>query len=89
MAWTFDDTGAKTNVIPAAAGAKYYAFRRLIRDNGHHPKTAAEQLGDSNYEDLGGNKYSIRLSQEHRVYFTLDQTALTVTVSEVGKHKRS
>ncbi|MFO7564680.1 MAG: hypothetical protein R6X02_18700 [Enhygromyxa sp.] len=86
MPWTIDDSRAETNDIPPACGRTYYAWRRAIRDEHLHPREAAEQAGDSDYETYGGGRYTIRLSQRHRVFFVVDDDNEEVTVVKVGTH---
>ena len=88
MPWTIDDSNAQTTEnLPAACGRNYYAFRRAVGDEQLHPREAAEAAGDSDYETYGGGKYTIRLSQGHRVYILVDDDAQTVTVVKVGTHQ--
>jgi hypothetical protein len=57
-------------------------FMNSVRE-GTHPKDACASW-DSNYENLGGDLYSIRLSENGRATFTLDGEM--VTMQSVGKH---
>ncbi|WP_437655625.1 hypothetical protein [Sorangium sp. So ce1182] len=43
--------------------------------------------GHMDYENLGGNLYSVRLSQGGRVYFTQDDVNQVVTIEQVGGHR--
>lgn len=89
MSWSIDDLHATpTPNLPRSCGATYYAWRRAIRERGIHPKTAAEEVADTNFEyyDQGETKGTIRLSQSHRVWFTVNTGAETVTVNKVGTH---
>jgi hypothetical protein len=87
MAWTLEDSRAQTTEnLPAACGRTYYAWRRAINENGQHPRDAAESVGDCHYENLGANRYSIRLSQAHRVFFVVDEGNEEVRVKKVGTH---
>ena len=91
MPWTIDDLRATpTPNLPRTCGSTYYAWRRAIRDRGIHPKEASEEVGDCNFEyyDQGETKGTIRLSQSHRVWFTVDSKAETVTVNKVGTHNQ-
>lgn len=95
MAWTIDDSQqrilydkGKHVAVPPAGMSKYHEWRRKI-ELGTHPKNAADEVGDMHYEQLGGvNKgiYTIRLSQEHRVAFTLNGTLQQVNVISIGGH---
>jgi Txe/YoeB family toxin of Txe-Axe toxin-antitoxin module len=60
-------------------------FMNRIRNEGIHPKDACDSW-DSHYESLTGDQYSIRLSQEGRVVFTVDNGAQMVVVQSVGSH---
>jgi hypothetical protein len=89
MPWSIDDLHATpTPNLPRACGATYYAWRRAIRDRGIHPSEAADEVGDTNFEyyDNGQTKGTIRLSQGHRVWFTVNQATEEVTVNKVGTH---
>jgi hypothetical protein len=88
MPWSIDDSNAQaTPQLPAACGRTYYAWRRAIRDEHLHPREAAEQVGDTDYETYGNDRYTIRLSQGHRVYFLVDEGEEQVTVVKVGTHQ--
>ncbi|EFH7843350.1 hypothetical protein GJ336_18260 [Escherichia coli] len=63
---------------------KYYEWRRRVRDYGHDPRTAANSVADANCEKLRGDYYSFRLTQEHRVVFTMRGN--DITVYSVGGH---
>lgn len=83
MAWTIDDSQPrilynkdKHVAVTASAMSKYHEWRREIV-RGTDPKNAADKVGDMHYEQLGGKHkgiYTIRLSQEHRVAFTINST---------------
>lgn len=70
--------------VPEAAMRKYYEWRRMVRDMGHDPKTAANYVCDGNPEKLHGDTYSFRLTQEHRVVYT--KVGNNITVHSVGGH---
>jgi Txe/YoeB family toxin of Txe-Axe toxin-antitoxin module len=89
--YNFDDGEQKTRCskgkhieVPPAAMRKYYEWRRLVRDYGRDPKTAANSVSDANCEKLHGDTYSFRLTQEHRVVFT--KQGSDITVHSVGGH---
>lgn len=96
MPWTVDDSAqrnafnANKNVqVPPAAMARYFEWRRRIQQDGLHPKTAAERIGDMHFEQLSGKlkgTYTIRLSQEHRVAFHIASEQEVVQVFSVGGH---
>lgn len=91
MPWTIDDLHAiPTPNLPRACGATYYAWRRMIREGGMHPTTAAEELWGAHFEyyDHGETRGTIRLSPSHRVWFTVDQAAEIVSVRKVGSHQQ-
>jgi Txe/YoeB family toxin of Txe-Axe toxin-antitoxin module len=74
--------------VPAAAMRKFYDWCREIEKD-IHPKLAADIAGDMNYEQLGGKlkgQYTIRLSREHRVAFTIDEATQVVTIFQIGGH---
>ncbi len=80
--FTVNDSKAEENTMKPAQETKYKQWKKLILA-GSHPKDAAEEIGDSNYETVSGG-YTIRLSQEHRVFFTISGNA--VTVKQIGGH---
>ncbi|TGB80782.1 type II toxin-antitoxin system YoeB family toxin [Escherichia sp. E4702] len=93
MYYKFDDLEQRTRYsqnkhieVPQAAMRKYYEWRRLVRDYGHDPKTAAKSVSDANCEKLHGftDTYSFRLTQEHRVVFV--KRGNDITVLSVGGH---
>ncbi|PRQ05288.1 hypothetical protein ENSA5_04070 [Enhygromyxa salina] len=91
MPWTIDDLHATpTPNLPRTCASTYYAWRRAIRDRGIHPKDAAEEVGDANYElyNGAGTKGTIRMSQSHRVWFTLNSDTEEVIVNKVGTHQQ-
>lgn len=95
MVWRVDDSlprityeKGKHTEVPSAAMRTYHQWRRLI-NNGETPMNAARASGDLHFEQLSGRNrgvYTIRLSQEHRVVFTLDNTLETVNVIQIGGH---
>ncbi|WP_414235623.1 type II toxin-antitoxin system YoeB family toxin [Enterobacter chuandaensis] len=70
--------------VPESAMRKYYDWRRMVRDLGYDPKTAANHVCDGNPEKLHGDTYSFRLTQEHRVVYT--KVGNNITVLSVGGH---
>ncbi len=80
--YTVNDSNAEENTMKPAQETKYKSWKKLILA-GSHPKEAAEEIGDSHYETVSGG-YTIRLSQEHRVFFTISGNA--VTVKQIGGH---
>lgn len=92
MPFSFDDSAARLNwekgksvSVPPAGMRKYHDWRRYILE-GRTPADAARLAGDMNYEQLQGNSnlYSVRLSQQHRVLFSV--TGMAVRVLEIGGH---
>ncbi|KAJ8112850.1 hypothetical protein ONZ43_g5294 [Nemania bipapillata] len=76
---------------------KYSDFQNLVRGQRLSPAEAAKKLGDVHYERLGRQRivnaggprldeYTIRLSQEHRVAFTINEETRTVHVFQIGEH---
>ncbi|PHM51608.1 Txp40, insecticidal toxin (previously name A24tox) [Xenorhabdus hominickii] len=72
-----------------ASKQKYSSLIREVQ-KGHDPRTAATNIGTksgSNFEKLQGRDlYSIRLSQEHRVTFTINNTDKIMEIQSVGTH---
>ncbi|KAH8716915.1 hypothetical protein GQ44DRAFT_775858 [Phaeosphaeriaceae sp. PMI808] len=75
---------------------KYSDFQNLVRGQRLSPASAAKKMGDVHYEGLGlkrtyanglkMDEYTIRLSQEHRVAFTIHEETRTVHVFQIGDH---
>ena len=96
MPWTVDDSmqrnrfnAGKHVPVPPAAMKKYFDWKSFITGQQMAPKTAADRVGDTHYEQLGGRfkgLFTIRLSQEHRVVFEIDQARQLVTVRQIGGH---
>ena len=87
MSWTMDKNGVTPDrPLTETEQSKLNSFMDRIQNHGEHPKTAAEYAGDCNYENLQGKLYSIRLSQNGRATFEVDDDAQTVTFQSVGKH---
>jgi Txe/YoeB family toxin of Txe-Axe toxin-antitoxin module len=73
--------------VPPAAMRKFHDWCREVEKD-IHPKLAAD-ISDMNFEQLGGKlkgQYTIRLSKEHRVAFTIDEANQVVTVFQIGGH---
>ena len=87
MPWTIDDQNARTENIAVAHQRKYDEWNQAVA-GGTHPKDAAEGARCEPYENYSGDRYTIRLSKEHRVYFRVDDTGQTVTVDKIGSHKQ-
>nr|ADV36118.1 40kDa insecticidal toxin [Xenorhabdus nematophila] len=72
-----------------AAKRKYSSFIKEVQ-KGNDPQAAAKSIGTksgSNFEKLQGRDlYSIRLSQEHRVTFSINNTDQIMEIQSVGTH---
>mmetsp|Transcript_14967 Transcript_14967/g.33769 ORF Transcript_14967/g.33769 Transcript_14967/m.33769 type:complete len:97 (+) Transcript_14967:68-358(+) len=91
MAYLDGDVGPRGHELirhqPAAVDNKN-AFLNYIMSQNVHPRQAAQDLGrDYRYEHLGNNHYSIRLSQEHRMYFHVCDEARQVVINQFGGHR--
>lgn len=93
MPYTFDDSKPrkiyeknKHNEVPPAGMRTYNDWRRQIVEKGLGPKEAAANVADCHYEliDKNTDRYSIRLSQGHRVVFTVK--GREIEVLEIGGH---
>jgi Txe/YoeB family toxin of Txe-Axe toxin-antitoxin module len=94
MAWIVNDNAQRARFnagrhvqVPVAAMRKYYEWKHLITSEDLAPNVAADRVGDLHYEQLQGRHrgtYTIRLSQEHRVVFTI--VGQQVIVSQIGGH---
>lgn len=71
-------------IVPPAGMRKYFEWRRLVRDYGYDPRTAAANVFDGDPEKLEGDTYTIRLTNHHRVVFT--KRGNNVTVITIGGH---
>ncbi|OQS37600.1 hypothetical protein B0T39_15260 [Chromobacterium haemolyticum] len=78
---------SKIKSVPSSAMREYHRWRQLIQQ-GKHPKEAANEVGDTHYEMIkqraGVDIFSIRLSQQHRVYFQINDRV--VKVLKIGGH---
>lgn len=75
--------------VPSAAMRTYHQWRRQIINTNSHPRPVAHAIGGMHYEQLGGRhagEYTVRISREHRVAFTIDDVNQTVTVFSIGGH---
>lgn len=93
MPYTFDDSAARdawekgrSIEVPPAGMRKYHDWKRLIQNEGKTPSDAARLAGDMNFEQLRGhtNLYSVRLTQSHRVTFSIE--GMDVKVKSIGGH---
>ncbi|PWY92311.1 hypothetical protein BO70DRAFT_327401 [Aspergillus heteromorphus CBS 117.55] len=93
LAWTWDDArvlrGIDRSSLQQTHLNTYYEFRDLVKA-GSHPSEAVRTMGgDLHFERLSGrlkDVYTIRLSQEHRVAFTIDARQRNVFVLNLGGH---
>ena len=87
MPWTLDKNGVTPDVdLTTAEQDKLNAFMGAIQNDGKHPRTAAQEAGDTMYENLQGDQYQIRLSKANRATFTVDDDNERVTFLQVGGH---
>jgi mRNA-degrading endonuclease RelE of RelBE toxin-antitoxin system len=84
--WKLDKKGAAFFILTNAEQAKFDVFQNAINNKGHHPKEAARIAGDTDYKQLYGNRYQIRLSQSNRVFFTINAQNHIVKITQVGGH---
>ncbi|EDX6465822.1 hypothetical protein CBH50_004584 [Salmonella enterica subsp. diarizonae serovar 60:r:e,n,x,z15] len=96
--WSVDDRQQRSRyrlgrhvVVDGATMRHYYEWRRIINSGGVHPRQAAQLIGIKMDFKLTKQKqsmqlYSIRLSKEHRVFFTVDEVGKIVNVLNVGGH---
>ncbi|EKM2933621.1 hypothetical protein PUM48_004849 [Escherichia coli] len=98
--WSFDETEPRSQYklrkhIPVNASAmrNYYIWRRTVLA-GHHPRDAAHMIGSQYcFKQVRQKKcielFSIRLSVEHRVFFTINEKERVVKVLNIGGHSFS
>lgn len=89
MGWKITKGSAKfAERLGADAQRKWDAFQNAIHHKSMHPKVAAALIGDSNYKCLNIkiDQYQIKLGYADRATFTLDESAQTVKVLQVGGH---
>lgn len=87
MAWRLNKRNARfIKSLTPSEQAKFDAFQNAIHNRGLHPKDAAKEAGDSDYKNLIGDQYQIRLSQGSRVTFRVSTTNNTVSILQVGGH---
>lgn len=98
--WSFDETEPRSKYklrkhIPVNASAmrNYYLWRRTVLA-GHHPRDAAHMIGSQfSFKQVRQKKcielFSIRLSVEHRVFFTIHERERIVKVLNIGGHSFS
>ncbi len=86
--WTLSEESADFNHrIASSAKTRYESFATLIRDEGMHPKAAAERVGGmaySVYKNHSPHLHVVRLSSTERAFFTLEDTV--VNIRSVGGH---
>jgi hypothetical protein len=70
MPWTFDKSRMQvTGQLTASEQEKFDIFQNAIQSEGLHPRQAAERAGATNYKNLLGDQFQIRLSQSARATF--------------------
>jgi hypothetical protein len=86
--WTLDKSRARFGQLTPAEQAKFDIFQNAIANEGMSPKNAAERMGDAHYKLLKGTRdqYQIRLSQQNRATFIVDNAHHKVTILQVGGH---
>lgn len=85
MSWTLDKNGVTPSVDLTDAEQEHLnEFMNQVRD-GKDPKSAASGW-DSDYKNLNGNQFQVRLSKRNRVTFTVNQADWKVTILQVGGH---
>ncbi|XYH97856.1 hypothetical protein ACMHYB_60575 [Sorangium sp. So ce1128] len=85
--WTVEvSRRCEHNGITGSEYSRYTHFTNLIRQ-GYHPRQSSEMNGHMDYEHLGGNLYSVRLSHGGRLYFTQDDDNEIVTIVQIGGHR--
>ncbi|MBA1201524.1 RHS repeat-associated core domain-containing protein [Pseudomonas capeferrum] len=87
--WTLrEDKIRSTKELHKSEQEKYENFKSLIGDNGYHPKTAAELVGDMKYTrlDKGTGLHEVRVSGGNRVSFYIYPSEKIVEIREVGGH---
>jgi hypothetical protein len=85
MPWTLNKNSVTPNVnLSNVEQGHLNDFMNAVR-NGTHPKTAAASW-DSDYKNLTGDQYQIRLSQANRATFLVNNTTQVVTMTAVGGH---
>jgi hypothetical protein len=87
MPWTLDKSRARfVSDLNRTEQGLFDRFQNAIANEGLHPKTAADQAGDTDYKNLQGDQFQIRLSGDKRATFTVDKNAEVCTILEVGGH---
>jgi hypothetical protein len=85
MAWDLDKNGVTPSVdLNSTEQAHLNEFMNEVR-GGKDPKSVADGW-DSDYKNLSGDQYQIRLSRRNRVTFTVDHGNQLVTILQVGGH---
>ncbi|MEA5497716.1 hypothetical protein VB834_03365 [Limnoraphis robusta Tam1] len=86
FAWTVNKKNAEFGQLTKAEQAKFDIFQDEIHNHGLHPKDAAKEAGDTDYKQLKGNQFQIRLSGRERATFLVDDENEIVTILQVGGH---
>lgn len=87
MPWTLDKSRANfVSDLNATEQGVFDRFQNAIANDGLHPKLAAEQAGNTDYKNLQGDQFQIRLSGQKRATFLVDKTTEVCTILDVGGH---
>lgn len=88
MPWRLDKRNARYHKggLTSSEQAKFDVFQNAIHNRGMHPKDAAKETGDTDYKNLTGDQYQIRLSQGTRVTFRVRDSLNLVEILQVGGH---
>ena len=85
MPWTLDKNGVTPSVnLTSTEQDHLNEFMNRVRQ-GDPPNVAASGW-DSNYKNLAGDQYQIRLSLKNRATFAVNNQAQVVTMLQVGGH---
>lgn len=90
MPWTYDKSQMRyKGQLTKSEQGKFDIFQNAIQNEGLHPRLAAEMAGDTDYKNLQGNQFQIRLSQSARATFLVEDAGGgngTVVMLELGGH---
>jgi hypothetical protein len=87
MPWTLDKSRADfISDLTKTEQDLFDRFQNAIANEGVHPKQAAERAGSTDYKNLRGDQFQIRLSGAKRATFEVDKDAEVCTILQVGGH---
>lgn len=97
IAWTFDESeqrekhALRKHIHVDSAGMRNYYLWRRLTTSGIHPGQAANMIGSQfGYKQVKQKRdiqlFSIRLTKEHRVYFTIQEKERIVKILNIGGH---